>query len=188
MKLLPILTTHDGSSARSNLTCKYKCGDACFHDAPNTSKGEYFGDIVKTAMSRRGVLRGGAMAVVAVGAGGLLAACGTEDDAAATDGTSSNGSTPSTPPVDGVDFTAVAPNTEDAVVIPEGYEQGVVIRWGDPVLEGAPEFDFDNQTAAAQAMQFGYNNDFAGLLPIEGTPNAYLLVVSHEYTTEPALF
>ena len=83
MKLLPILTTHDGSSARSNLTCKYKCGDACFHDAPNTSKGEYFGDIVKTAMSRRGVLRGGAMAVVAVGAGGLLAACGTEDDAAA---------------------------------------------------------------------------------------------------------
>ena len=188
MKLLPILTTHDGSSARSNLTCKYKCGDACFHDAPNTSKGEYFGDIVKTAMSRRGVLRGGAMAVVAVGAGGLLAACGTEDDAAATDGTSSNGSTPSTPPVDGVDFTAVAPNTEDAVVIPEGYEQGVVIRWGDPVLEGAPEFDFDNQTAAAQAMQFGYNNDFAGLLPIEGTPNAYLLVVSHEYTTEPNLF
>lgn len=56
------------------------------------------------------------------------------------------------------------------------------------MLEGAPEFDFDNQTAAAQAMQFGFNNDFAGLLPIEGTPNAYLLVVNHEYTTEPFLF
>ncbi|WP_338887846.1 PhoX family phosphatase [Rhodococcus sovatensis] len=183
MKLLPILTTHDGSSARSNLTCTYKCGNACFHEVPNTSKGQYFGDVVKTAMTRRGVLRGGAMAVVAVGAGGILAACSTDEPAA----TGSAGST-STPPVDGVDFTAVEPNTEDAVVIPEGYEQAVIIRWGDPVLEGAPAFDFDNQTAAAQAMQFGFNNDFAGLLPIEGTPNAYLLVVNHEYTTEPFLF
>ena len=185
MKLLPILTTHDGSSARSNMTCKYKCGDACFHEIPNTSKGQYFGDIVKTAMSRRGVMKGGAMAVVAVGAGSLLAACGSEDDASAT-GSSSDAA--STPPVDGVDFPAVAPNTEDAVVIPEGYEQGIIIRWGDPVVEGAPEFDFDNQTAAAQAGQFGYNNDFAGLLPIEGTPNAYLLVTNHEYTSEPFLF
>lgn len=129
------------------------------------------------------MLRGGAMAVVAVGAGGVLAACSTDEPAA----TGSAGAT-DTPPVDGVDFTAVAPNTEDAVVVPEGYEQGIIIRWGDPVLEGAPEFDFDNQTAAAQAMQFGFNNDFAGLLPIEGTPNAYLLVVNHEYTTEPFLF
>ncbi|WP_072805087.1 PhoX family protein [Rhodococcoides yunnanense] len=183
MKLLPILSVHDGSSARSALTCKYKCGDACFHEVPNTSKGQYFGDIVKTAMTRRGVLRGGAMAVVAVGAGSVLAACSTDEPAA----TGSSGGT-TTPPVDGVDFTAVAPNTEDAVVVPEGYEQAVIIRWGDPVLEGAPAFDFDNQTAAAQAMQFGFNNDFAGLLPIEGTPNAYLLVVNHEYTTEPFLF
>ncbi len=185
MKLLPILTVHDGSSARSNVTCKYKCGDACFHEIPNTSKGQYFGDIVKTAMSRRGVMKGGAMAVVAVGAGSLLAACGSDDEAGAT-GSSSEAA--STPPVDGVDFAAVAPNTEDAVVVPEGYEQQTFLRWGDPVLEGAPEFDFDNQTAAAQAMQFGYNNDFAGLLPIEGTPNAYLLVVNHEYTSEPFLF
>nr|WP_296777202.1 PhoX family phosphatase [Rhodococcus sp. (in: high G+C Gram-positive bacteria)] len=182
MKLLPILTTHDGSSARSNLTCKYKCGDACFHEVPNTSKGQYFGDIVKTAMSRRGVLRGGALAVVAVGAGGALAACSTDEPASpGTSGTTA-------PPVDGVDFTAVEPNTEDAVVVPEGYEQGVIIRWGDPVVEGAPAFDFDKQTAAAQAKQFGFNNDFAGLLPIEGTDNSYLLVVNHEYTTEPFLF
>ncbi|ORI12695.1 PhoX family phosphatase [Rhodococcus sp. 1168] len=183
MKLLPILTTHDGSSARSSLTCKYKCGDACFHEIPNTSKGQYFGDIVKTAMTRRGVLRGGAMAVVAVGAGSVLAACSTDEASP-----SSASGEVSTPPVDGVDFTAVEPNTEDAVVVPDGYEQGIIIRWGDPVLAGAPAFDFDKQTAAAQNMQFGYNNDFAGLLPIEGTPNAYLLVVNHEYTTEPFLF
>lgn len=187
MKPLPLFAVHDGSSKRSSLTCKYKCGDACFHEVPNTSKGEYFGDIVKTAMSRRGVIKGGAMAVLAVGAGSALAACST-DEPAATGGATSSTSGADTPPVDGVDFVAVEPNTEDAVMVPEGHEQAVVIRWGDPVLEGAPAFDFDNQTGAAQAMQFGFNNDFAGLLPVEGTPNAYLLVVSHEYTTEPAMF
>ena len=67
MKLLPLFAVHDGSSKRSSLTCKYKCGDACFHEVPNTSKGQYFGDIVKTARSRRGVMKGGAMAVLAVG-------------------------------------------------------------------------------------------------------------------------
>ena len=40
-----------------------------------------------------------------------------------------------------MNFAAVAPNSEDAVVIPDGYEQGVVISWGDPVLPGAPKFD-----------------------------------------------
>ena len=63
-------------------------------------------------------------------------------------------------------FTSVAPNSEDVVVIPDGYEQGVVIGWGDPVLPDAPKFDVRNQTAAAQRGQFGFNNDFAALMPI----------------------
>ena len=87
-----------------------------------------------------------------------------------------------------MNFTAVAPNIEDAVVIPQGYQQAVVISWGDPVLPGAPAFDVTKQTAAAQRQQFGFNNDFAGLLPIDGTPNHYLLVVNHEYTTERFMF
>ncbi|MGU3436267.1 PhoX family protein [Actinomycetes bacterium M1A6_2h] len=181
---LPLISVHDGSSARSSLTCRYKCGDACFHEVPNTSKSEYFGDVVKTAMSRRGILKGGAMTVLAVGAGGLLAACATDQPAATGGATATGDATP----VQGFDFTAVAPNTEDAVVVPDGYEQAVVIRWGDPVIEGAPAFDFDSQTAAAQEMQFGFNNDFAGLLPIDGSPTDYLLVANHEYTTEPFLF
>ncbi|KQU04553.1 phosphatase [Rhodococcus sp. Leaf7] len=182
---LPLIVSHqhDGSSSRSSLTCKYKCGDACFHEVPNTSSSEYFGDIVKTAMTRRGILRGGAMAVLAVGATSALAACGTGDE-----GTATTASATPTPEPRGLDFTAVAPNTEDAVVVPEGYEQAVVIRWGDPVVDGAPAFDFDNQTSAAQEKQFGFNNDFAGLLPIDGSSTEYLLVVNHEYTTEPFLF
>ncbi len=184
MKPLALFVTHDGSSSRASVTCRYKCGDACSHAVPNTSGGEYFGDIVRAAMTRRGLFKSGAAVVLAVGAGGALTAC---SDAADT-GSAGGSATPGGAVPTGTAFTAVTPNTEDAVVIPDGYEQAVVIRWGDAVLPGAPVFDFDNQTAAAQEMQFGFNNDFAGLLPLPGQPNSHLLVVNHEYTTEPFLF
>ena len=87
-----------------------------------------------------------------------------------------------------MNFTAIAPNKKDAVVVPDGYRQAVVISWGDPVLPGAPAFDVSKQSAASQRQQFGFNNDFAGLLPIEGAKNRYLLVVNHEYTTERFMF
>jgi secreted PhoX family phosphatase len=38
-------------------------------------------------------------------------------------------------------------------VVPKGYDYDVVVRWGDPILRGAPDFDFDNQTGEAQAQQ-----------------------------------
>jgi secreted PhoX family phosphatase len=89
-------------------------------------------------------------------------------------------------------FTAVAPNSEDAVVIPDGYQQSVVIRWGEPVLDGAPKFDIANQTGAAQRGQFGFNNDFAGLLPIPAgpgaQPNRFLLVTNFEYVDPVFMF
>ncbi len=88
----------------------------------------------------------------------------------------------------GTDFDPVAPNTADAVTVPDGYDQRVVIRWGDPVLPGAPEFDFANQTAEAQARQFGYNNDFVGLIPQDPAGRRHLMVVNHEYTTETHMF
>ncbi|MGF0317940.1 PhoX family protein [Nocardia fluminea] len=178
-KPLALFVKHDGQSARAALTCEYKCGNACFHEVPNTSDGEYFGDIV-ARLNRRGLIKGGAAVVLGVGAVSVLAACG--DDGSDT------GTTPTGSPGTGTGFTAVAPNKEDAVVIPEGYEQSVLIRWGDAVIEGAPAFDFDKQTPAAAAQQFGYNCDFAGLLPIEGQADKYLLVVSHEYSTEPMMF
>ncbi|MGH3468568.1 MAG: PhoX family protein, partial [Thermocrispum sp.] len=82
----------------------------------------------------------------------------------------------------------VAPNTEDAVVVPEGYRQQVLIRWGDPVVAGAPEFDFDSQTADAQAKQFGFNNDYCALIPVPGQYGAWLMVSNHEYTSEEFMF
>ena len=174
---LALFVQHDGRSARAAVTCTYKCGNTCFHEVSNKSSGEYFGDIV-AAISRRRALQGSAAAVLAIGAGGLLTACGDDTDDVTAGGSAGPGA----------QFTPVAPNQDDAVVVPEGYEQAVVIRWGDPIFADAPQFDFDKQTAAAQAKQFGYNNDFAALLPIENRDNRYLLVVNHEYTTEPFMF
>ena len=186
MALVPLnlLVSHSGRSSRQHVTCRYKCGDACSQPVPNTSDNEYFGDIVRQAMSRRSVLRAAVVAVLAVGGGSALAACadGGKPVVGATSSTA-----PDAPPA-GMNFTAVAPNKQDAVVIPDGYRQAVVISWGDPVVAGAPVFDVKNQSAASQRQQFGFNNDFAGLLPIEGSPGRYLLVVNHEYTTERFMF
>ncbi|WP_019856352.1 PhoX family protein [Actinopolyspora mortivallis] len=173
---LPLLTHHTAS--RSAVTCEYRCGNACAHEAPNPSANTYFGDVVRRVLNRRGLLRAGAVLSLATG---VTAAAGTT--AAAHPGP--GGHHPAAP---GTDFDPVAPNTRDSVVIPEGYEQQVVIRWGDPVLPGAPEFDFDNQSARAQQLQFGYNNDFAGLVPLDGAGVHNLLVVNHEYTTESHMF
>jgi secreted PhoX family phosphatase len=174
---LPLLTrTHGG---RQGLTCRYRCANACAHDAPNTSDNEYFGDVLARAVSRRGVLRAGAVLTLAGGTVAATAGCapGSEGmDAGAPTGPR------------GLDFEPVAPNTADAVTLPPGYESNVVIRWGDPVVPGAPAFDFDNQTAEAQAAQFGYNNDFCGLLPLRGPGERYLMFCNHEYTAEPLMF
>ena len=187
MALVPLnlLFNHDGRSSREHVTCVYRCGDACSKPVPNTSDNPYFGDVVKQ-ISRRQLLRASAMTVLAVGAGSALAACGRDAQPAATP-TSSSTAAPTAPPP-GMNFTAVAPNRKDALVIPEGYRQQVVIAWGDPILPGAPAFDVNKQTAAAQRQQFGFNNDFAALLPIEGAPGRFLLVTNHEYTTEPFMF
>ncbi|MCF8571660.1 PhoX family phosphatase [Gordonia sp. HY002] len=173
-----------GRSARARVTCRYKCGEACWHEPGNTSDNEYFRDVARTALSRRTVLRGSAGAVLAVGATSLLAACG--DDGATSSGAPSTGS--GSGPVDGMKFDIVTPNTDDALRVPNGYDQKVVIRWGDPVVPGAPEFDFENQTADAQSKQFGFNNDFAGLIPIAGHDGSFYLVVNQEYTSEEFMF
>ncbi|WP_406639769.1 PhoX family protein [Amycolatopsis sp. WGS_07] len=166
---------------RSAITCEYRCGNACAHEAPNPTGNEYFGDIAK-GVSRRGVFKAGA--VMAAAAGGFAALSGTAAAAPSqAPAPLAKGRT-----VPGTDFTPVPPNKLDAVSIPDGYAQHVVIRWGDPVVPGAPKFDFRKQTAAAQAKQFGYNNDFVGLIPQDSLGLRNLLVVNHEYTTEVHLF
>ncbi|MFC4495727.1 PhoX family protein [Streptomyces ovatisporus] len=181
-KLLPILGSHPGG--RSAMTCRYRCGDACFHDAPNTSGNEYAGDIIARVLSRRSVLRAGAVAGVAATAVGTGACSGEHGTASAASRTKGK-------PAKGLRFTPVEPNTKDEVTVPEGYGQNIVIRWGEPILRGAPDFDPEKQSAKAQAGQFGYNNDFLSLLPLkeqEGDGERQLMVANHEYTDEVLMF
>ncbi|GAB04376.1 DUF839 domain-containing protein [Gordonia amarae] len=177
--------TRIGQSSRARVTCRYKCGEACWHEPGNTSDNAYFRDIARTAISRRSALTAAGATVLGV----TLAACG--DDSSSSTPAPSSGSTgtpATTESPNGMKFAAVAPNTEDKVVIPDGYQQAIVIRWGDPVIPGAPEFDFNKQTPEAQAKQFGFNNDFAGLIPVDGVANHYYLVCNQEYTTELFMF
>ncbi|MFI8233508.1 PhoX family protein [Streptomyces sp. NPDC085900] len=181
-KLLPIIS-HSGG--RSAMTCRFRCGDACFHEVPNTSANPYVGDVIAAAVGRRSLVRAAAVVTVAAAAGtaGLAGA-----DPAAAGAQPYGKPKPGGQGARGLRFDAVAPNTVDAVVVPDGYAQNVVIRWGEPILRGAPAFDPANQTAAAQAGQFGYNNDFLALLPLPGERGRQLLVANHEYTDEILMF
>jgi len=172
-RLLPLLSRR--THGRSAIGCRYKCRDACSRPAPNPSDNGTFREIAAGAVSRRQILRAGAVLGLA---GFATAAC------------SSSGPAPShgpggVPAPPGMQFTAVAPNTADGLTVPPGYQQQVVIRWGDPVLPLAPPFDPATQTAAAQAMQFGFNNDYLTLLALPGDPGRAVLVANHEYTNEP---
>lgn len=172
------------------MTCQFKCANACDHPPANRSDNPYFGDVVASALSRRNLLAGAGAVLVAgaAGSGSATAYAGQADAATGDTPDPAGRGWPGRPgrQISDLRWTSVEGNTADAVTIPEGFEQHVLVRWGDPVIPGAPEFDFENQTAEAQEQQFGYNNDFLAVLPL--SRNRALLVANHEYTTESLMF
>ncbi|MBC7630932.1 PhoX family phosphatase [Aeromicrobium sp.] len=172
------------STGRAALTCRYRCGDACAHEAPNVTDNPTFADVVEEAISRRGVLRAGAVlgAVAVVGAGSMGSPVAAAVPAATKTG-ARNGHPTGTK---GLRFDPVAPNVVDAVVTAPGHDQKVVISWGDPLFSGTPAFDVQHQSADRQKRQFGFNNDFLGLLPYARSTR--LMVVNHEYTSETLMY
>ncbi|MFB7103390.1 PhoX family protein [Streptomyces hydrogenans] len=183
-KLLPLIGTNPHGGGRSALTCRFRCGDACFQEVPNTSDNAYVGDVITGVLSRRSALRAAAVVTVASAAGGSVMLGG----APAAEAHPGHGRPPVADGARGLRFAPVAPNTADQVTVPSGYGQNVVIRWGEPILRGAPAFDSERQTAEAQAGQFGYNNDFLSLLPLRGEHDRQVLVANHEYTDEVLMF
>ena len=88
-------------------------------------------------------------------------------------------------------FLALSHGVDATHHVPAGYTADVLIRWGDAVLKDAPPFAPQRHTAAAQARQFGYNNDYLGYLPLSSgtTMSGHgLLFVNHEFTFGPLMF
>jgi len=93
-------------------------------------------------------------------------------------------------------FSPIGLSVEDRVVAPPGYLARVLVRWGDPIFPGAPAFDINNQSAAAQERQFGYNSDFVFFLEFPRNPfdasvsrtEMGLLWNNHEYTNPELMF
>ncbi|MCM4084208.1 PhoX family protein [Paractinoplanes hotanensis] len=177
-RLLPLLGRHSGG--RDAMTCLYRCGNACDHPAPNQSGNAYFGDIVNAAVSRRGLFAAGGAGALVLGVGGSAVPAGAAPSAAPAPAPPKGGSA--------LTFKPIPPNEIDAVLVPNGYDHALVIRWGDPMVPGAPAFDLDHQTGETQSKQFGYNNDFLCVVPIPGSDRRALLVSNHEYTNEELMF
>ena len=133
-------------------------------------------DVIATRLGRRDVLRGLAAIAVAAAWPGLRA-----EPASAQP--TSGGST--------LTFTEIPHGLDDRHHVAPGYSAEVLIRWGDPVLAAAPPFDAARLDRAAQARQFGYNNDFLAYMPLpRGSQSSEhgLLCVNHEYTNTELMF
>lgn len=199
-RTLPLIgpATPGPHSARSAMTCRYRCGNACDHPAPNESENTYFGEIMASGASRRGVVRAGTVGALVLGFSGAGLAASAPSSARPTAGTPAGGIPPASDGTaagsgaaadDGtLAFKPIPPNALDTLIVPNGYDHAVVIRWGDPVLPGAPPLDVRRQTARRQSTQFGYNCDFVGVLPLDRRGRRALLVVNHEYTNEELMF
>jgi secreted PhoX family phosphatase len=138
-----------------------------------------FGDIVARRLSRRGFVQGSLAAAVLASVGPLAAHAAPSGSNAAVNAAAR------------FRFKEVTRGMDGTHHVPPGYRADVLLRWGDPLFPDAPRFDPRRQTAAAQARQFGYNNDYIGLVPLEperdGSPRA-LLCVNHEFTSTQLMF
>ncbi|MCB9958158.1 MAG: PhoX family phosphatase [Rhodospirillaceae bacterium] len=157
-------------------SCKAEAHEASEDVGRNRSQAPTIGDVIAGRFGRRDFLRGSltATAVAATFGPSLLRA----GDAAAQ--TASR-----------YVFDEIEHGVDETHHVAPGYSANILIRWGDPVVPGAPEFDPLHQTAAAQEMQFGYNNDYVGYIGLpfgSNDPEHGLLCVNHEYTNEEVMF
>ncbi|MBB3996478.1 PhoX family protein [Aureimonas pseudogalii] len=141
----------------------------------NPTANRTMGEIVAARFSRRDFLRG-SLAATAIAATVSPLALLSADEAKAETSASR------------FDFREVEAGIDERHHVAEGYDADVLLRWGDPLFPDSPAFDPTKQTPEAQARQFGYNNDYVGFIPLDGSSEHGLLVVNHEYTNEHLMF
>ena len=138
--------------------------------AVNPSTEPTIGEVI----SRRTMLKG----MAATSAFGLFG-CATSSMSSGADG--------ATPP----GFTEVPRSTGDRIQVPPGYTAQVLLRQGDPIKPGAPEYNPRTQTGADQEQQFGSDCDFISFMSLPyGSKSSTrgLLGVNHENHRAPICF
>ncbi|WP_217578840.1 PhoX family phosphatase [Mesorhizobium sp. GbtcB19] len=146
------------------------------NDGPpvNPTDNRTMGEIIAARFSRRGFLMG-SLAVSAIAATVSPLALIAAGEARAAEASAFK-------------FDELEAGIDDKHHVAPGYDADVLLRWGDPLFADSPEFDPTKQSAEAQAKQFGYNNDYVGFIPINGSAEHGLLVVNHEYTNPHLMF
>ncbi len=88
-------------------------------------------------------------------------------------------------------FTEVPRSTGEGIQVPPGYNAQVLLRQGDPIRPGAPEYSPATQTGEQQEQQFGTDPDFISFMPLPYGSNSStrgLLGVNHENHRAPICF
>ncbi len=133
---------------------------------------------VETETSRRTVLAAGLSAAAATSIG-----LGPEKANAAQAVPGSSAST--------LSFTEIEHKLTPTHEVSPGHNVQILLRWGDPLTEAAPAWTPDTQTAAAQKLQFGYDNDFIAFKPLPYGSNSSehgLLCINHESARNQLMF
>ncbi|MFF2496194.1 PhoX family protein [Agromyces sp. NPDC058064] len=179
---LPIVDHARGK--RSPVTCRLKCADACLGPECNTSANPEFRSLASAALSRRALLGLGAAGAFTLVAAGALKPAPAQAATLAGRGAGAGAAAASRLP-----FEPIAPVSHlvDEFTVPAGYRWQALVRWGDPIFPDAPAFDLHGQSAAAQARQFGYNNDYLDVIADRGGLTG-VLVTNHEYVNPGIMF
>jgi len=184
---LPLLMKDAVRGKRSAVTCQLKCASQCAFGQCNHSDNPTFRDIASGALSRRAVI-GGSTAALAIGLAGTQGALADPGNGKGKGQGNGKGGAGHRPP-NGTKLTFTPIEPVDAAVdeftVPRGFAWHPIIRWGDPLFDDAPEFDWNAQSAEAQKRQFGYNNDYTEIQEIPGSAGKRaVMFVNHEYTNE----
>jgi uncharacterized protein len=145
------------------------------NEGNNPSANPTMGEVIAARFHRRDLLKG-SLAVTAIAATiGTKALAANEAPAKAAR-------------TSRFDFKEIEAGVDETHHIAEGYDAQILLRWGDPLFADAPAFDPLAQSAEKQRRQFGYNSDYVGYIPLNGSSDHGLLVVNHEYTNEELMF
>jgi uncharacterized protein len=150
--------------------------DIGFNDSPN----EHFSTVLNARLSRRGLLRGGAVSVAGAMLGSMgLSACGSSD----------NNDDKPVVPEKLLGFQAVAKSLADTVSVPAGYTASIIYALGDPLTATTAAYKNDG-TDTDYENRAGDHHDGMEFFSLgaDGKPSKSavergLLAMNHEATT-----